>query len=158
MQLAQVNISLAQPAIPVYNGKIHPTYVRCHLSPDGVSLSWINKYSFLLISSSNEGSTISGSSFFAKKSFWMKKKLIPPQKRPQYVFCKKGVLGILQYSQESNCVRTTLVFSCEYYKIFLRPPLLKNICEQLLLPAKKISKWKWARSHLIPEAATRSVL
>ena len=56
---------------------------------------------------------------------------------------KKLFLKITRYSQESTCgvffqqkEVATQVFSCEYCKI-LRKPILKNICERLLLNVEK---------------------
>ena len=53
--------------------------------------------------------------------------------------CKKMFLKISQYSQKNICVGVSLhrCFPMEFAK-FLRTPILKNICEQLLLLALKV--------------------
>ena len=58
---------------------------------------------------------------------------------PQKVFHKKVHLRILQYWQENTCLGVSFLIKLQALvsnfikKKFLRTPILKNICEQLLL-------------------------
>ena len=58
------------------------------------------------------------------------------QKRPPELFCKKSFLKISQISQEKrdpNTGANTLTPKPVKFAKFLRTPILKNICERLLL-------------------------
>ena len=75
---------------------------------------------------------------YCEMTVWLLLKLI--QKQPPEAFCTKPVLSkTLQYLQDEQVLKS-LFYSgyCDIFKI----PILKNICEPLLL---KMCSWNWKK-------------